>query len=47
MDENKDIKIAISMLKRNNCNKALRIVRDARDMLGANGILDDIISLDT
>ena len=28
------------MLKRNNCNKALKIVRDARDMLGANGLLD-------
>jgi len=41
MDENKDTKIAISMLKRNNCNKALRIVRDARDMLGANGLLDE------
>ena len=41
MDNNKDAKIAISMLKRNNCSKALKIVRDARDMLGANGILDE------
>jgi len=41
MDENKDTKIAIGMLKRNNCNKALKIVRDARDMLGANGLLDE------
>jgi glutaryl-CoA dehydrogenase len=41
MDENKDMKIAISMLKRNNCLKALKIARDARDMLGANGILDE------
>jgi len=41
MDNKKDIKIAISMLKRNNCKKALGIVRDARDMLGANGILDE------
>jgi len=41
MDKNKDTKIAISMLKRNNCRKALKIVRDARDMLGANGILDE------
>ena len=31
MDENKDLKIAISLLKRNNCRKALNIVRDARD----------------
>ena len=37
MDKNKDTRIAISMLKRNNCRKALKIVRDARDMLGANG----------
>ena len=41
MDKNKDLKIAISILKRNNCHKALKIVRDARDMLGANGILDE------
>ena len=41
MDENKDAKIAISMMKRNNCHKALNIVRAARDMLGANGILDE------
>ena len=41
MDENKDTKIAIGMLKRNNCNIALRIVRDARDKLGANGLLDE------
>jgi glutaryl-CoA dehydrogenase len=41
MDKNKDTRIAISMLKRNNCRKALKIVRDARDILGANGILDE------
>ena len=41
MEHNKDTKIAVSMLKRNNCRKALNIVRDARDMLGANGILDE------
>ena len=29
------------MLKRNNCNKVLKIVRDARDMSGANGLLDE------
>lgn len=32
---------AISMLKRNNCGKALEIVRTARDMHGANGISDE------
>jgi len=31
----------ISMLKRNNCGKALDIARVARDMLGANGISDE------
>ena len=41
MDKGKDLKIAISLLKRNNCRKALDIVRDARDMLGGNGILDE------
>jgi len=41
MDNNKDTKIAISILKRNNCHKALKIVRDSRDMLGANGILNE------
>lgn len=32
---------AISMLKRNNCGKALAIAREARDMLGGNGIADE------
>jgi len=41
MDKNKDLKIAISILKRNNCNKALKIVQNARDMLGANGLLEE------
>ena len=41
MDNNKDLKIAISMLKRNNCHKALKVVRNARDMLGANGLLEE------
>ena len=41
MDNKKDLKIAISMLKRNNCHKALKIVRNARDMLGANGLLEE------
>ena len=41
MDKNKDVKVAISMLKRNNCQKALEVVREARDMLGANGLLEE------
>ena len=32
---------AISLLKRNNCGKALEIARVARDMHGANGISDE------
>jgi glutaryl-CoA dehydrogenase len=30
----------ISLIKRNNCGKALTIARDARDMHGGNGISD-------
>ena len=41
LDKKKDIKVAISMLKRNNCLKAIEIVREARDILGANGILEE------
>ena len=41
IDQNKDVNIAISMLKRNNCKKSLEIARTGRDMLGANGIIDD------
>ena len=41
MDEGKDTKIAVSMLKRNNCAKAIEIVRETRDMLGANGLLEE------
>lgn len=32
---------AISLIKRNNCGKALDIARMARDMHGANGIMDE------
>ena len=31
----------ISMIKRNSCGKALEIARNARDMLGGNGISDE------
>lgn len=31
----------MSLLKRNSCNKAIEIVRQARDMLGGNGISDE------
>ena len=31
----------VSMVKRNNCGKALAIAREARDMLGGNGISDE------
>jgi len=32
---------AISIVKRNSCGKALEIARNARDMLGGNGIVDE------
>jgi len=31
----------ISMMKRNNCMSAIRIARDAREMLGGNGITEE------
>lgn len=31
----------VSMLKRNSCGKALAIAREARDMLGGNGVCDE------
>ena len=41
LDEGKDIINAISILKKNNCKKSLDIVRNTRDMLGANGLLEE------
>jgi glutaryl-CoA dehydrogenase len=41
MDEEKFRPEMISLVKRNACGKALHIARQARDMLGANGIVDD------
>ncbi|KAJ8722027.1 hypothetical protein PYW08_004429 [Mythimna loreyi] len=40
-DENKAAPEMISLLKRNNCGKALEIARNARDMLGGNGVSDE------
>lgn len=40
MDENMATAEMISLLKRNNCGKALDIARTARDMHGGNGIAD-------
>lgn len=40
-DEDRAAPEAISLLKRNNCGKALEIARTARDMLGGNGIADE------
>lgn len=41
MDEGRLAPEAISLLKRNNCGKALDIARTARDMHGGNGISDE------
>jgi glutaryl-CoA dehydrogenase len=40
-DQGKAAPEMISMIKRNNCGKALEIARIARDMLGGNGICDE------
>ena len=40
-DEGRLAPEAVSLMKRNNCGKALEIVRQARDMLGGNGIADE------
>lgn len=40
-DEDRAAPEMISMMKRNNCGKALEIARTARDMLGGNGIADE------
>ena len=40
-DEGTLIPEMISILKRNNCGKALDIARACRDMLGGNGISDE------
>ncbi|EKE10077.1 MAG: hypothetical protein ACD_16C00080G0013 [uncultured bacterium] len=41
MDEDRCAPELISLLKRNNAGKSLEIARQARDMLGANGISDE------
>jgi glutaryl-CoA dehydrogenase len=41
MDEGRAAPEAVSLVKRNNCGKALEIARLARDMHGGNGIADE------
>ncbi len=41
MDEGRAPPEAVSLVKRNNCGKALEIARTARDMHGGNGIADE------
>lgn len=41
IDQKKAVPEMISMLKRNSCGKALDIARQARDMLGGNGVADE------
>ena len=41
MDEHRLAPEAISLIKRNNCGKALDIARTARDMHGGNGVSDE------
>ena len=37
--------VMVSMAKRNNVDTALQVAREARDLLGANGIVDDYASM--
>ena len=41
MDEHRVAPEMISLIKRNNCGKALDIARVARDMHGGNGVSDE------
>lgn len=41
IDEDKMVPEMISLIKRNNCGKALDIARLARDMHGGNGVIDE------
>ena len=41
IDENKMKPEMISLVKRNNCQKALSIARESRDIHGGNGISDE------
>ena len=41
MDEGRAAPEMISLIKRNNCGKALDIARQSRDMHGGNGISQD------
>ena len=41
IDENQMIPEMISLIKRNNCGKALEVARIARDMHGGNGVIDE------
>ena len=41
MDEGRAAPELVSLMKRNNCGKALAIAREARDMHGGNGIVDE------
>ena len=41
IDEDKMVPEMISLIKRNNCGKALEVARLARDMHGGNGVIDE------
>ena len=41
IDEDKMVPEMISLIKRNNCGKALDVARMARDMHGGNGVIDE------
>ena len=41
MDDHSAPAEVISLMKRNNCGKALAVAREARDMHGGNGVSDE------
>ena len=41
IDDEQMIPEMISLIKRNNCGKALEVARMARDMHGGNGVIDE------
>jgi glutaryl-CoA dehydrogenase len=41
IDDEEMIPEMISLIKRNNCGKALEVARLARDMHGGNGVIDE------
>jgi glutaryl-CoA dehydrogenase len=44
-DQGKAHPAQVSLAKRNNCYQALAMARECREILGANGIIDDYVCM--